>query len=438
MLHRDHRKFQPNGETKIWKMYHLVIYFHTLIDRFYTPLLQEYLELFPVVAVVGPRQVGKSTLVTSALIGKDRTYQTLDDLSLRSVAERDPQAFLDHPGPVTIDVVQLAPGLLRQVKLLTDRERVPGRFLLTGSADLDHCADLSAVLAGRVGVLRLPPITRAEETGTQQWRDLLRCETVEDLDDTFAGQTAAPFDPARLLRGGFPLSIQASSDRARALWMNSFRMTYLERDLRRISDIGNLADFDRLMRLSAAVSSGLLNQAHLARDAGLSPATAGRHLSVLEASLLIHRLPPYFTNVGKRLVKSPKLFWTDTGLCAHLLGLSHTSDLAAEPLLRGKLFETFVMMEIRALLPLVLPSARLFHLRTHDQLEIDGLIDTGRKKLLFEVKAGRTVTADDAAPIERWLALKPDHGPGLVLYGGEEYRILSRNVRAVPVSLLFG
>jgi len=220
--------------------------------------------------------------------------------------------------------------------------------------------------------------------------------------------------------------------------MDSFRMTYLERDLRRISDIGKLADFDRLMRLSAAVSSGLLNQAHLARDAGLSPATAGRHLSVLEASLLIHRLPPYFTNVGKRLVKSPKLFWTDTGLCAHLLGLSHTSDLAAEPLLRGKLFETFVMMEIRALLPLVLPSARLFHLRTHGQLEIDGLIDTGRKRLLFEVKAGRTVTADDAAPIERWLALKPDHGPGLVLYEGEDYRILSRNVRAVPVSLLFG
>lgn len=409
-----------------------------MIDRFYSPLLQEYLELFPVVAVVGPRQVGKSTLVTSPAIGEGRTYQTLDNLSLRSVAERDPRAFLDHPGPVTIDEVQLAPGLLRELKLMTDRKRIPGRFLLTGSADLDHCADLSSVLAGRVGMLRLPPITRSEETGTERWRELLGCETVEDLDDRFAGETAAPFDPARLLRGGFPPGLQAASDRARALWMDSFRMTYLERDLRRISDIGNLADFDRLMRLSAGISSGLLNQAHLARDAGLSPATAGRHLSVLEASLLIHRLPPYFTNVGKRLVKSPKLFWTDTGLCAHLLGLSRASDLEAEPLMRGKLFETFVMMEIRALLPLVLPSARLFHLRTHDQLEIDGLIDTGRKKLLFEMKSGRTVAADDALPIERWLTLKPDHGPGLVLYAGEEYRILSPRVRAVPVSLLFG
>jgi predicted AAA+ superfamily ATPase len=409
-----------------------------LIDRFYSSLLQEYLELFPVVAVVGPRQVGKSTLVTSPEIGKGRTYQTLDDISLRSVAERDPRAFLDHPGPVTIDEVQLAPGLLRELKLMTDRDRIPGRFLLTGSADLDHCADLSSVLAGRVGVLRLPPITRSEETGTERWRELLGCETVDDLDDHFAGQTAAPFDPDRLLRGGFPPALQAASDRARVLWMDSFRMTYLERDLRRISDIGNLADFDRLMRLSAGISSGLLNQAHLARDAGLSPATAGRHLSVLEASLLIHRLPPYFTNVGKRLVKSPKLFWSDTGLCAHLLGLSLKSDLEAEPLMRGKLFETFVMMEIRALLPLVLPSARLFHLRTHDQLEIDGLIDTGQKKLLFEVKSGRTVTADDALPIERWLKLKPDHGPGLVLYAGEEYRILSPRVRAVPVSLLFG
>ena len=409
-----------------------------MIERFYAPLLQEYLEIFPVVAVVGSRQVGKSTLVTSPLIGKGRTYLTLDDLSLRSVAERDPRAFLHHSGPITIDEVQLAPGLLRELKWMTDRDRIPGRFLLTGSADLDHCADLSSVLAGRVGVLRLPPITRAEETGTERWRDLFRCETLEDLDGLFTGQTAPPFESARLLRGGFPLSLQASSDRARALWMDSFRMTYLERDLHRISDIGNLADFDRLMRLSAAVTSGLLNQAHLARDAGLSPATAGRHLSVLEASLLIHRLPPYFTNVGKRLVKSPKLFWTDTGLCAHLLGVSHSSELDVEPLLRGKLFETFVMMEIRALLPLVLPSARLFHLRTHDQLEIDGLIETGRKKLLFEVKSGRTVTADDAAPIERWLTLKPDHGPGLVLYAGEEYRILSRNVRALPVSMLFG
>lgn len=420
------------------KSYHAVIYFHKLIDRFYTPLLQEYLDLFPVVAVVGPRQVGKSTLVTSPAIGEGRTYQTLDDLSLRSVAERDPRAFLDHPGPVTIDEVQLAPGLLRELKLMTDRKRIPGRFLLTGSADLDHCADLSSVLAGRVGVLRLPPITRSEETGAEGWKDFLRAESVEDLDRLFSGLVAAPFEMKRLLTGGFPLSLQASSNRARSLWMDSFRMTYLERDLRRISDIGNLADFDRLMRLSAAVSSGLLNQAHLARDAGMSPATTGRHLSVLEASLLIHRLPPYFTNVGKRLVKSPKLFWTDTGLCSHLLGLSDLAHLESDPLLRGKLFETFVMMELQALLPLAFTSARLFHLRSHDHLEVDAVIDTGRKKWLIEVKSGRTVTADDATPIERWLSLKPDHGPGVVLYGGGEYRILSRNVRAIPVSALFG
>ena len=376
--------------------------------------------------------------MTSPAIGDGRTYQTLDDLSLRSVAERDPRAFLGHPGPVTIDEVQLAPGLLRELKLMTDRNRVPGRFLLTGSADLDHCADLSSVLAGRVGVLRLPPITRSEETGSEGWKDFLRAESIEDLDRLFSGLVAAPFDMKRLLTGGFPLSLQASSNRARSLWMDSFRMTYLERDLRRISDIGNLADFDRLMRLSAAVSSGLLNQAHLARDAGMSPATTGRHLSVLEASLLIHRLPPYFANVGKRLVKSPKLFWTDTGLCSHLLGLSDLAHLESDPLLRGKLFETFVMMELEALLPLAFASARLFHLRSHDHLEIDGVIDTGRKKWLIEVKSGRTVTADDATPIERWLSLKPDHGPGVVLYGGGEYRILSRNVRAIPVSALFG
>ena len=138
-------------------------------------------------------------------------------------------------------------------------------------------------------------------------------------------------------------------------------------------------------------------------------------------------------------MKSPKLYWTDTGLCSHLLGINAREDLEGPGgRLRGKLFETFVIAEILGLLPLIHPSGRLYHLRTHDQLEVDGLIEQGSRRLLFETKASHTVTAADAAPIERWLKLKPEHGPGIVLYAGENYQPLSTNVRAVPASLLFG
>ncbi|MDX2111933.1 MAG: ATP-binding protein [Verrucomicrobiota bacterium] len=406
-----------------------------MIARLYSPLLQEMLQLFPVVAVVGPRQVGKSTLVS---LLSDREYLSLDDITLRSTAEGDAKAFLDRTQPITVDEVQLVPGLLREIKRLSDLNRQPGRFLLTGSADLDHCADISHVLAGRVGVMRLPPITRAEETGATRWMDWLTSSSAESLDAAFTSHKSPPFDFSRLLRGGFPLSVRARTARERSLWMESFRLTYLERDLRRISDIGNLADFNRLMLLTAGLTATIVNQASLARDAGLSPATAGRHLSILEASLLIRRIPPYFINIGKRLVKSPKLFWTDTGLCSHLLGIADIKIIDSEPLLRGRLFESFVMMEVESLLSLLPTPARLHHVRTHDQLEVDGLIDCGRTKLLFEVKASRTVTAEDAASMEQWIALNPTHGPGIVIYSGTDYQPLTKNVRAIPASMLFG
>ena len=409
-----------------------------MITRFYETLVLEMLAVFPVVAVVGPRQVGKSTWVTTSPGLAGREYLTLDNIAERSLAEADPKAFLERPGPVTIDEVQLAPGLLREIKRQTDQNRVPGRFLLTGSADLDHCAELSHVLAGRVGVVALPPITRSEERGCRAWKHWLDAGSADELDQAFSAIRAAPFDWDRLLRGGFPPAMMAGSARERSLWMESFRMTYLERDLRRISDVGNLADFNRLMVLSAAATGTIPNQANLARDAGLSPATAGRLLSVLAASLLLRRIPPYFAHIGKRMVKSPKLYWNDTGLCAHLMGLIEPTALDRDPLVRGRLFETFVMMEVEALLPLLDAPARLFHVRTHDQLEVDGLIESGRRKILLEIKAGKTVTADDAAPIERWIALNPGHGPGVVVHAGSEYHKLSTHVRAIPASMLFG
>ena len=408
-----------------------------MVPRLFTPLLLEYLQTFPVVAVVGSRQVGKSTLVRQPTIGAGRRYVTLDDFGALSVALSDPRGFLSPDGPVTIDEVQMAPVLLREIKRLVDEDRQPGRFLLTGSADLDRCADISSALAGRVGVLRLPPISVAEEHGADGWRAWLAATATGDLDAAFMRRESEPFAMERILSGGYPGSLLARSARTRELWMDSFRTTYLERDLRRISDIGNLAEFSRLMQLSAAATGGLLNQANLARDAGMSAATAGRHLSILEASFLLTRLPPFFANIGKRMVKAPKLFWNDTGLAAHLCGFSSLEVLQADPRMLGRLFETLVMMEVQALLPLAAEPARIFHVRAHDGLEVDGLVAVGTRHLPFEIKASQTVTASDAASLERWIALNPGHGPGIVIHAGSAYLPLSKNVRAISASALF-
>lgn len=407
-----------------------------MIDRLYKNTLLEMLEIFPVVAVIGPRQVGKSTLVQLPEIQAGRRYISLDDLGQRSVAETDPKSFLGGEESLIVDEVQLVPGLLREIKRLVDIRRTPGRFLLTGSADLDHCADISHVLAGRVGLLRLPPLLLTEKRNGNLWKPLFTVESIEELEKQVRNVSVDSFRWEDLLSGGFPLSVESKSTRGRTHWFDSFQTTYLERDLRRVSDISNLADFVRLMKLSAAETGTLLNQAHLARAAGLKPMTAGRYLSVLEASLLIEKIPPFVTNIGKRFVKSPKLYWTDTGLCAFLNGFTHVDQLKESHTYKGRFFESLVMMEMKGLLPLLEEPASLFHLRTHDQLEIDGLLQVGRRQVLIEVKASQTVTAKDAAPIEKWLTLQPKPGFGVVIYAGTEVFRLSSHVLALPLMSL--
>ncbi|MFC1766716.1 ATP-binding protein [Planctomycetota bacterium] len=389
------------------------------------------LKLFPVVAVIGPRQVGKSTLVLSDPIAQGRQYITLDDLTSRTLAQKDPVSLLEQQGPITIDEIQLAPELLRGIKLQVDRNRIIGRYLITGSADLNYCADLSHVLAGRVGILRLPPITYFEEHGMYGkplWVHFLQGTMEPNIS---ANITHNAFNWNRISTGGFPLSLTADQEAQRALWMESFRSTYLERDLRSISDIGHLAEFARLLELSATRTGQVLNQADLARDAGLSPATAGRYLSILEASFLIHRLVPYYENIGKRLVKSPKLYWRDSGLACHLLGIR--PDALSDHRMRGALFETFVLCELMALLPFYMPQARLHYLRTHDGLEIDAIIQCGTELIPIEVKATKTVTIDDAKSIQRWMSLSNREGPACILYPGNQVQLIAKNTWAIPI-----
>ncbi len=401
-----------------------------MIERLYEQHLVRLLELFPVVAVIGPRQVGKSTLVQRPAIARSRTYVTLDDILARSLAEKDPVAVVDTASPLTIDEVQLVPDLLREIKLRVDRERTPGRFLITGSSDLNYMVDLSRVLAGRVGILRLPPITYFElnkRSIEPTWVSILRGESRDP-----GSAERPPFDWKHLSRGGFPLSVTARDPPSRSLWFDAFRSTYLERDLRMISDIAHLAEFSRVMELSAGRTAQILNQASIARDAGLSPVTAGRYLSILEASLLIRRIEPWYENIGKRLVKSPKLVWGDCGLAAHLLRIP-PEQFPAHPQ-TGRLFETAVINEITALLPVYFPSDRIYFLRSHEGMEIDLLIQHGEHLVPLEIKSSRTITAADAEPIEKWLSLSGREENGMIIYAGTSLRRASRHVVAAPLT----
>lgn len=409
-----------------------------VVARMQTALLHEMLQAFPVVAVVGARQVGKSTLVQMPEIGGDRVYRSLDDIATAGLANDDPVAFARSESRLTIDEVQLAPGLLRVIKQEVDRDRGPGRFLLTGSADLEFSAGLARVLAGRVGVLNLRPLTWREQEGRQgvprlaRWLEASSPEAVwKDLNSI----EFTPFEPARLFTGGYPPAVTASSARARDLWFGSFRTTYLERDVRRLSEVGHLSDFARLLDLSATRTGQVLNQAALAREIGLSAATAGRYLSLMEASFQIERLRPFFTNIGKRLVKSPKLYWTDTGIASFLLGL-RTWREAMEAGYGGALLETFAMMEIETLLSVHAPAARLHYLRTHGGMEIDGLIVSGRNLLPFEIKASATIRVEDARPLRDFLAAARGAKFGLLFHTGTECRRLAPDIFALPLSAL--
>jgi hypothetical protein len=267
------------------------------------------------------------------------------------------------------------------------------------------------------------------------WLSWLNAEGIAKIEATCKTVTPRVSDVDALLSGGYPLAVLASGKEARRDWFAAYRFTYLERDVRQISNIGNLADFSRFFQTVASRSSQLLNIAALARDVGLNAATAGRYLSLLEASFQIKRLAPWFSNLGKRLVKSPKVYWSDTGLLAHLLGLDTWPDVAAHGV-SGALIETFALMEISKQVESFAPAMRLHFVRSHDGLEVDGLLVRGVRQLPFEIKASSTIRVEDGDNLEKYMALSGNASTGVVFYRGTECRRLSGRVLAVPLTAL--
>jgi len=401
------------------------------IHRSIEPVLQKAAKQFPAVVLTGPRQSGKTTLL-KRIFGGTHRYVTLDDTELRAFAVRDPKGFLaELPPPLILDEVQYAPGLLGHVKMAIDDERGSlGRYLLTGSQNLLLSQDVTETLAGRAAVLRLMPLSFRESAG-----DPDRPLAWEAGRRTKASSWTGPSLWKRILEGGYP-ELAAQPDRDHGLWFMSYVQTYLERDVRALRQVGDLSQFQVFLKTLAARSGQLLNLSGLSRDLGVAVNTAKAWISVLEASHQVTVVRPYYRNIGKRLVKTPKVYLTDTGLLCHLTGLKDPEHLRLGPL-GGPALETAVIGEIDRVLAARGQAPALYFWRTSNGVEVDLVVETGGRLIPIEIK---TSLRPNEAMIKGIASFQKDYQkvvqPGYLVHTGKDRAPLARGVESLPLAEL--
>jgi predicted AAA+ superfamily ATPase len=397
-----------------------------------TPLIQKALGSLPVVVVTGLRQAGKTTLLATDAAFRGRRFLTLDDLTTLEAARREPEALVAGDEPVTFDEIQRSPDLLLAIKREVDRRRVPGRFLLSGSANLALLGGVSESLAGRALYLTLHPFTRRESLGhAGESPFLVRFLAEPGLPGLAGGK---PVSPDEILAGGLPpVALAETVDRG--LWFLGYEQTYLERDLRDLSQVADLVAFRSVLRLAALRTGQILNQSELARDARLPASTVSRYLGLLEASFVMARLAPHLQNRTTRLLKSPKLFVSDAGLAAHLAAVTDLAAGSDEPM-RGALLETYVHQNLAGLLGAHLPQSRLAFWSVQGRHEVDFVVSSGRRAIGIEVKAASRFGDRDLAGLRAWKAQTPGAVAGILAYNGTEALPLGGDLYAIPLDVL--
>lgn len=401
-----------------------------MIARTLREVIDRACRTFPAVVLTGPRQSGKTTLLRHGW-GATHRYLSLENPDVRQRALADPVGFLrDTPPPVILDEIQYAPGLLPYIKSWIDEDRAPGSWLLTGSQSFALMAGVTESLAGRAAILTLLPLSAREAMGVADDDPTIAGMLRHALEGTANGE--APPDLAEwLLRGSYP-ELAANPQVDRGLWYASYVQTYLERDVRQVIQVGNLQAFERFVRLAAARNGQILNTSELARDCGISVPTASSWLSVLEAGGIVYLLRPYHSNFGKRLIKSPKLYFMDPGLVTYLLGL-HTPEPTLRGPFLGPLMESVVVGEwVRAFRHRGHPPALSFW-RSGSGLEVDLVVEWDGVAYPIEVKATATPDPSHAAGLVRWRELAgAPNTPALVACRVDRPMTLAPGVRAVP------
>ena len=408
---------------------------HVLFPRFAAELVTTALKDTPVVMVTGPRQCGKTTLVRD-LVASNREFITLDDDTVLAAARSDPTGLVRGLNQTTIDEVQRVPDLLRAIKRSVDDDRRAGRFLLTGSANILTLPQVSESLAGRMEIVNLLPLSRAEIRGGKS----------TFLKSAFEGRLSKAAEMMigedlveTVLIGGYPEMLRRRDPKRRQAWARDYVKAIVQRDVREVAEVEKLEHMPRLLQVLAHHSGRLTNFTEMGGQIGFDDKTTRRYVSILEQLFLVRRVEPWFRNQLKRLVKTPKLHFLDSGLLATLLGAT-TERVARDRSIFGTMLETFVFSEVLKQASWLGETCAVYHYRDKDQDEVDLVIEAGDGALIgIEVKASATVNAGDFKGLRKLAdACGRDFRLGLVLYDGAKAVPFGDRLIAAPIPCLWG
>ena len=408
----------------------------SLYPRFAENHLREALEDSPVVLIHGPRQCGKTTLAQVIAAQLPYAYLNFDDQVIQNAAEADPAGFVaDLPDLVILDEVQRTPSIFAAIKTAVDRNRVAGRFLLTGSTNILLLPRIADSLAGRIQIQQLHPLAQSElNRKPSRFLDALFERDFKTHQSARLGTELIE----RIVAGGFPAALSRPTDRRRTVWYRDYLEALVQKDVRDISRIRSLHTLPRLLTLAATQTAQLLNTTSLASSFQISRPTIQDYLTLLERMFILDTLPPWHNNRLRRLIKTPKLHLSDTGLACALQGVT-VKDLQSNRTLLGNLLETFVFQELRRLASWHDADHTFSHFRTRDGVEADIVIERGSQALAaIEVKAAATVKATDFRGL-RTLREAVGHRfkAGVVLYDGENYVSFGKDLFAIPIRALW-
>lgn len=406
-----------------------------LFRRYAAQNIADALEDTRVVLVVGPRQAGKTTLIRQ-FVSDDRPYLTLDDPATFNRAKTDPVEFIRSLNKAVIDEIQRAPELMMVIKESVDRDTSPGRFLLTGSANVMALPKVGDSLAGRLEIITLLPLSQAEIAGSPG----------QMIDRLFAGegpalQGSALFGNPLLevvLKGGYPEALRRRSAARRSAWHEDYLALVLDRDVRDIANVEQLDKLPILMRMLSEQAGQLVNMNALSVALGISVPTVQRYVTILERMFLLRQIRPWFSNRLSRLIKSPKLHMLDSGLLATLRD-ANTANIAADRSRLGPLLESFVVSEVLKSLTWSQTRADVSHFRTKEQDEVDIVLEDWRGRIVgIEVKAAATLRPKDFSGLQKLQAAAGDKFvQGVVLHDHDRVTPFSEKIRAAPISLLW-